>query len=553
MLVPAMLGCRHETINVYVTPGGADAGASVPATGAAVPPASQPTTGASTPAPNARPGDSSPTPARNAADGGAGGRAPGPEIAGSGGAAGTRSAANGGSESASMAGTAGEGRGASAAAGPENAWRMMGYDHHSTYFNPAETTLSPGNASRLTEKWRFTINGVPMGSPVIAEGKVFATTSGGVYAIDLATGKQVWVRTEFATTSSAAYENGSIYVHQIIPPAVYKLKASDGSTVWGPSTDVDPDYADGESSPILARGLVIVGHDCGLREIGLDMNTVSAARGGVEAYDMESGAKIWTYYTLPDPAGGGENGASVWSSVSVDLESATVFATTGNNYTVAGPNAEAFHAIDLMTGTKKWVKQVQSGDTACALICGSDFSKQDMDFGANPILAEIGGRRVVAAGNKTSSFYQLDRDTGEMVWSRDKLSDSYNALFGGIFINGAFDGKYFYVVANDANTTTAMVHKLDPEKQGASVWTHKLDRVTWGAVSLANGLLVVPNDTKLVVMDAASGQVLTQFETGGTIAGGAAAIAQGTIVVKSGLVYAADVKLNDQIIAYGLP
>lgn len=248
---------------------------------------------------------------------------------------------------------------------------------------------------------------------------------------------------------------------------------------------------------------------------------------------------------------GTENGASVWSSVVIDVENATVFATTGNNFTVAGGNSDAFHAFDLMTGERRWVTQVRKDDLFC-LLCGGDLTQLDMDFGANPILVEIDGRQVVAAGNKASEFFVVDRKSGEIIWSRDKLSPTQGALFGGIFINGAYDGKHFYAVANDNSTETATVYKLDP-KTGATVWMRALDDVRWVAISIANGLLVVPNNSKLYLLSTESGEVLTNFETGGTIAGGAAAIAEGRIVAKSGLVYLGNVTNNDQIICYGPP
>jgi hypothetical protein len=67
-------------------------------------------------------------------------------------------------------------------------------------------------------------------------------------------------------------------------------------------------------------------------------------------------------------------------------------------------------------------------------------------------------------------------------------------------------------------------------------------------------VLVVPVNSKLFVFNADSGEELAQFETGGTIAAGAAAIVDGRIVVKSGLQYGfgVDLKDNNEVICYGL-
>jgi hypothetical protein len=65
--------------------------------------------------------------------------------------------------------------------------------------------------------------------------------------------------------------------------------------------------------------------------------------------------------------------------------------------------------------------------------------------------------------------------------------------------------------------------------------------------------VVVPVDDELHVYSAASGSLLTMFSTGGSIAAGAAAIADGKIVVQSGRQYPlGSPSNNNQIHCYGL-
>ena len=68
-------------------------------------------------------------------------------------------------------------------------------------------------------------------------------------------------------------------------------------------------------------------------------------------------------------------------------------------------------------------------------------------------------------------------------------------------------------------------------------------------------MLVVPNDDDLLVLNAATGEQLAMFNTGGTIAAGSATIVDGNIVVQSGLQYDLDrtAKPNNQIICYSVP
>jgi polyvinyl alcohol dehydrogenase (cytochrome) len=430
-------------------------------------------------------------------------------------------------------------------------WTAMGFDSRNDYNQTAETRLNVSNAGQLAERWRFQIHGFPPGSPVVAEGKVFVMATGGTYAIDLDSGAMVWSADTLMGTASLAYADGVIYAHSA-DGFLTALNASDGSVVWGPvASNPSQTKCDGTSSPIVAGGKVLVGHSCGVPEVtGGDAQ--ANARGGVEAFSTQDGSHLWTYWTVPES---GENGASVWSTVAVDVEARVVFASTGNNYTMSGPNSDAIHAIDLETGELKWKQQVRTGDTWSLGSSDTSFvpTGEDTDFGANPILADVNGKKIVAAGDKGSAFWALDRETGEILWSVPMLSATHAANTGGVLNNGAFDGKYFYVASNEP-PAAAQLHVLDPQDGHDVIPAEKLDATVWGALSLANGLLFVPVNNVLQVRNAKSGELITSFDTGGTIAAGAAAIADGNVIVKSGLSYAfaSDAMNNDEIICYGL-
>ena len=427
-------------------------------------------------------------------------------------------------------------------------WTMMGYDAANNYFQPNETQLSVDNAKDLKEQWRYKVKGFPPGSPVVVDGKVYLTATGGTAAVDLKTGKELWVQPDVQGTSTPTYRNGFLYIHAAAGANLYKLDADDGSIVWGPvATYPDNPSCDGTSSAIVAGDTVLVGHSCGRAEVtGGDAQ--AAAHGGVEALSIEDGAPLWTYWTTTDD----ETGAMVWSTVAVDVEAKVVFASTGNNYTVAGPGSDALHAIDLATGKRKWVKQVREGDL-WSIGGGITPTGEDTDFGANPILAKSGDKKLVAAGDKGSAFWALDRGTGEILWSREDLSANHTPNNGGVLMNGAYDGRYFYVAANEP-PDHAFLHVLDPADGHDVREPQRLDAIVWGAPSLANGLLFVPVNSVLHVYVAETGEELTSFDTGGTIAAGAAAIVDGYVIVKSGLQYqfANDAMNNNEVICYGV-
>jgi outer membrane protein assembly factor BamB len=451
--------------------------------------------------------------------------------------------------SAGEGGTGGSDPGGGGA--PAGTWPQLGYDEKSWYFNPTETAITVENAASLMHKWSFPVAGYPAGGVTIAEGKVFATATGGVYAIDLETGTMVWARTDINSQSTAAYHDGHVYVHTYNPGAnLFKLNASDGTTVWGGDFKTyDHPGSDGTSSPTIADGKVFVGHSSP-NEITASGTQQTETRGGVAAFDLETGMKAWHYFTVELP----ENGAMVWSTVTVDVTTGDVFASTGNNYTVAGDKSDAIHAIDLTSGMYKWHSQVRAGDT-WVLSGFATNTGDDTDFGANPIIATIGGKRVVAAADKGSAFWALDADTGDVLWSRDDLSASHFAANGGVLNNGAFDGTYFYVVSNDPTASSAVLHALDPAQNGADAWPPlTVQKITWGMPSVANGVLFVPMDDDLLILNAHTGERLHMFNTGGSIAAGPAAIAGGKVVVKSGLSYPlGSAKNNNQVHCYGLP
>jgi len=435
-------------------------------------------------------------------------------------------------------------------ADPANAWVRFGYDLRNTFFNPAEKTISVANAPMLKELWRFKVAGYPPGSPTVVDGKVYLMSTGGLYAIDLDTGVQIWTRDDVIGTSTIAYDNGFLYIHaQGTTRAVgeiIKLNASDGTTVWGPTITYDLENCEAFSSAQVAKGNVFVGHSCGARELALD-GTNRGPRGGVAVFDAETGMRKYTYWSVPE---GGEDGAMSWSTVALEPEEGAVYASTGNNYTVGGPNSDAIHKFNFDTGERIWTTQVTMGDI-WGLAMGN---VGDEDFGASPILADVGGKQLVAAGDKGARFWALDRATGEILWSRKMLTPSRGPANGGVLNNGGFDGKGFIFISNDPDANKSKVYKVDP-LTGEDIWVKDYANMAWGMPSMANGIAVIPINADLYILNADTGEELTKFSTGGTIAGGAAAIAQGKIVVKSGLSYplSADVLNSDQVICYGLP
>jgi polyvinyl alcohol dehydrogenase (cytochrome) len=418
-------------------------------------------------------------------------------------------------------------------------WRQLGYDLSSTFHNP-ESLLTPKRAAALETAWEYEAPQSVNGAPAVAGGRVYVLSGDALVALDAESGTEIWKRDDIGGSSSPTIAGGVVFALGG-DPTLWAVDADTGEDVWSVLAD-DQEFASGFSSPVVTKQAVIVGLSS-IEEVAAEAN--ATYRGGVAAFDRKTGDELWRYRTAEPPY----NGVGVWSSVSVDAAAGTVYATTGNNYTEeAGPTSDAIVALDLETGEARWVTQVSEGDVFTVRTARS----QDSDFGTNPILfeAEIGGepRKLVGAGQKSGFYWALDRETGEIVWQRE-VSDG-SALIGGVFNNGAYDGKRILVAGNNGppgpgpadqnrprnhEVGTSILMALDPAT-GEIVWQQPLDNYVWAPITLADGVGFVAVDRELRAFATKTGEELFRLETVGTISS-APVVAGDRIYFGSGLGY----------------
>ncbi len=427
--------------------------------------------------------------------------------------------ATGGAGAPNMAG-AGE-SGSGAPAGPDSDaadWRMMGYDLGSTYFNSAETMLSKQTAPQLGPAWTKDLGGAVYGAALLIGDKVYASGIGGVYALDVATGDQLW-QVSLPASSSLSYVDGTLYINSQAGQVV-ALNAADGKQLW--SKTPDPEGADGSSSVIPAGDLLLVGGSSGLAEL----TGGGTYRGYLAALQRATGEKAWTTFTVPASA----RGASIWSSPSVDLQAGLAFAGTGNNYGVpATDTSDSIIAFDLAGGNVMWKNQRIMNDTFGA------GTGPDSDFGANPVLYEtmVGGvmTKLVADGAKGGTVHSLRRDDGSVNWNRTLCSGAADGS-SGIFTNFTWTGKNLLVACNGGGPAT--LYALDGAT-GDIVWMRALQGQVWGRTAVANGVGFVGTGSTLEMFDVDTGKVINSFPSkGGTIAS-TITIAHGRVAFGEGL------------------
>jgi len=269
-------------------------------------------------------------------------------------------------------------------------------------------------------------------------------------------------------------------------------------------------------------------------------------------------------------------GAAVWGSTPVvDLERRSLYVTTGNNYSVPAPVAacvaaagdnpaaieaclppedyiDAVVALDLDTGRIKWGHRLQAYDVwtvSCLFSPCSTLVSPDYDFGSGPNLFTVNihhhKRDLVGAGQKSGMYWALDPDDGHVVWATSVGPGSH---YGGIEWGSATDGEGLYVaIANFFHTsytlksgqtiTWGAYSALDPAT-GHILWQTPDPQGSFplGAVTIANGVLYAESispEGPLHAFDAATGNLLWSFASGGSANGGPSVV-NGTVYWGSG-------------------
>jgi polyvinyl alcohol dehydrogenase (cytochrome) len=415
---------------------------------------------------------------------------------------------------------------------PRSDWTMLGYDVRSSYWNQAERRISKKNVKNLKLAWSFDVGAPPTGAPVVVGDRVFVNAQG-LFAIDANTGAQIWKNDAIAGSASLAYENGVLYVHDNVA-SLRAVNADTGQELWSVGTAEAPSTI-GFSSPIVTKEYVLLGSSSA-QELVLQAGETATFRGFVIAI-RKDGSVAWRKYTVEPPS----NGVGIWSSVSVDEDAGMVFAGTGNNYTgPASDTSDAFLAIRLSgEGDFLWKHQAFEGDV---WVARQQNGNPDYDFGANPILIDVEGRKLVAGGAKSGNFLVLDRTTGALLQERNLGPGS--TFKGGIFNNGAWDGKHILVACNGAQSeapgsepaepaTSSVIFALDPLTLEI-IWERQINGITFSPITVANGVGFIGKDKTLQAFDTSTGEVLFEFATEATIAS-APVVANGRVVFGSGI------------------
>ena len=296
-------------------------------------------------------------------------------------------------------------------------------------FSPLDE-IDRTNVDQLQPIWTYSFrdNNRWSPTPMVANGIMYISEgSGRVTAMDAVRGDVLWVHERSfpddvnismaypRSRGVAVFEDrvywGTADAHLVV------LDAITGEQLWEVQTE---DYRLGAGHahpPMIAGGIVFLGFT------GSD----HSARGKVDAYDAQTGERIWRTYTVPalgDPeydtwatnqTGVPPLGGATWHTFSYDPELELIYAGTGQptprNRVLRGPGDALYTAsilaLDFNTGEIRWYFQVLPGESW-------DYDQPHESMLIDMVLeGEL--RKALVHTSKIGWGIILDRETGEFL------------------------------------------------------------------------------------------------------------------------------------------
>jgi polyvinyl alcohol dehydrogenase (cytochrome) len=371
-------------------------------------------------------------------------------------------------------------------------WNGWGNDDMNSRYQP-NPGLKADDVPKLKLKWAFGFPGAALGysQPTIAGGRLFlgsATTK--VYSLDAKTGCTYWASDVGAWVRTAPVlvkiENKWALLIGDEKAQALALDANTGDVLWKTKID-DHNLARVVGALKVHGGKAYVAASSWEEGAGQNAKYECCKfRGSVSALDLKTGKVMWKSYSISDPPKPfkkndqgtqmyGPAGGAIWSSPTIDAKRGVLYVATGNSYTdVETRGNDAIMAMDLATGSIKWINQITPKDSflvGCRQPgkgnCPEDVGP-DVDFGTSPILRDLpGGKSVLLCGQKSGVLYALDPDKrGEKVW---ETRVGKGSELGGIEWGPAADSKNVYVAVSDS--------LVRPPNRPGGIW----------ALNIANG------------------------------------------------------------------
>ncbi len=287
--------------------------------------------------------------------------------------------------------------------------------------------INTSNASQLGARWMFNI---PRSrrlevTPVVVDGLMYVTMANEAYALDAASGRQIWHYSRPLTKgvigdAGTAINRGVAIlgdrVFMVTDNAhLIALNRFTGQLLWDSEMADFRKHYGATSAPLVVKDLVLSGTSGG----------DEGARGFIDAYKASTGEHAWRFWTMPAP---GEPLSETWVGRAIehgcvdswltgtyDPSTNLIYWPTGNpcpdfnGDERKGDNlySSSVLALEPETGKLRWYYQFSPHDL------------HDWDATETPMLidTEFRGhpRKLLVQANRNGFFYVLDRVTGQFL------------------------------------------------------------------------------------------------------------------------------------------
>lgn len=413
--------------------------------------------------------------------------------------------------------TPGPAPGSDATPPPHSDWAMGPHDLRGSRAALEQDALTATNVGELGLAWSFQTDGSVTGTPTVMDGVVYAATwRGHVYALDAATGKQLWRHDSDAQIDAPVTPWQDLVLYGDAHGALTALNRSTGQQAWRVVPDPTNDthiYA----TPVVHNGVVLLGIASDQESSRLHGTRPLDFRGSVAAIDARTGDVKWRTVLVEE----GHTGAPVWSTPIVADELGLAIFGTGNAYTKpADAHTDSVIALRLADGSVAWSFQGTEND----YFTQSNAVNPDWDFGSTgSLFHDANGKLLFGIGQKSTRFWALDAATGTPVWHHGDPVPGQGIIAATATAKG---------IVISAQTNQKRIDAFNATS-GAVLWSANAEGMVFSAPAIVPGAVLVGDSTgKLVAYDLATGKKLWNASTGaaGGIFGGLS-VANGMLFV----------------------
>ncbi len=321
-------------------------------------------------------------------------------------------------------------------AGAGDDWLMLRGNYEAWNYSPL-TDVNRENVHRLQLKWSWAIaeGGRSQPAPVVRDGVLFVnSTSNVIQALNAATGDLIWEHYLGPNIAASGNRGLAVYGDKVFVPTndarIVALDAATGVLAWD---TVIGDRSENNlytlsSGPIVINGKVISGL--------ADCETYQEEKCFISAYDAETGAEVWRFYTI---ARDFEPGGDTWGDLSDFYRAGGETWITGSydpvlNLTYWGvaqakpwmPVSRHNSALDRAlytsstlalnpdTGELDWYYQHAPGESL------------DLDEVFERVIVDVDGERTLFTIGKPGILWKIDRETGRYI-------DHHETIFQNVF------------------------------------------------------------------------------------------------------------------------